>query len=197
MLRMLTVALLTAVLFACTPADSDLDDDTSPDVEDNDTGEGTSGTLPGVSTADFQADVAPLIDDLWWTSESDYLWDVVVLEGAADTLVTAESIKGLVNDVHPHDEDYTDWAELAVEEADWADLFDKGPPEDWWEQSQHDEADRYELLFDYYVENQEDAVTFRIGEDEGGYVGGVVHIYILGTTTDGDIVGIHTISIET
>lgn len=197
MLRTLTVALLTASLLACTPADSDPSNDTSPDVEDNDVNEGTSGTLPGVTTADFQADIAPLIHDLWWTSESDYLWDVVVIEGAADTLITADTLKDLVNDVHPHDEDYADWDDLIVEADDWAEIFDKGPPEDWWSEDQHAEAARYELLFDYYVENQDDAVAFRIGEDMGGYAGVVVHIYILGTTTDGDIVGIHTISIET
>jgi Nuclease A inhibitor-like protein len=116
--------------------------------------------------------------DLLWSSESDYPFEIVTWEQGVDLNPTA-----LFNKLaKPND---------VIETITLADFF--APVltvEDWYEADELALVNRYTDLSHAIESNLSDVRVFRVGEVN-------IAIYIVGKTSDGDIVGLKTQVVET
>ncbi len=116
--------------------------------------------------------------DLVWTSESDYPFEVV--QWHPDTELTPPA---LVKDLQP--------ADRPIETIALTDFFAPAlQTEDWYSKEELATVDRYQKLLSTIASNLSDVQVFRVGEVE-------VEVYIVGKTTDSDLVGLKTQVVET
>lgn len=116
--------------------------------------------------------------DLFWSSESDYPFEVVSWELGVELTPT-----DLFSNIYDTD--------LAIESIPLADLFEPILMiEDWYEDAEIALVDRYTNLLDLINTNLSEVQVFRVGEVE-------IDIYIIGKTPAGDIIGLKTLSVET
>jgi Nuclease A inhibitor-like protein len=116
--------------------------------------------------------------DLSWMSESDYPFEVVTWERGIELKPTA-----LFPEVTSD--------EVAVETVTLTDLFAPAIAiEDWYEAEELAQVDRYKELLHAIESNLTDVRVFRVGEIN-------ITIYVVGKTTDGDLVGLKTQAVET
>lgn len=133
-----------------------------------------------VTTAEIIDRLKTATTDLYWSSESDYPFEIVTWDRGVEMTPTAL----LARSNPDFDLDSTSSSSLA-------DLF--APVltvEDWYEEAELATVDRYQQLLQAIETNLFDLKVFRFGEVE-------VNIYIVGKTVNGDIVGLKTRSVET
>ncbi|MDY6936285.1 MAG: nuclease A inhibitor family protein [Cyanobacteriota bacterium] len=117
------------------------------------------------------------IDGLRWHSESDYPFEVFWWEGGRLTLETLIERTGYQTDT------------IEVLQLDRA--FDRVTQvDDGHDAEQAEEVRRYQNLMALLQETLDEIVVFRLGKIE-------IAIYIVGTTVEGNLAGIHTTAIET
>jgi hypothetical protein len=115
--------------------------------------------------------------DLVWTSESDYPFEVVNWDSTTELTPTA-----LVRDLP---------ANTSIETTTLQDFFAPAlQPEDWYGEEELLTVDRYQKLVDTISTNLADVVVFLVGEIE-------IDVYIVGKTSDRDLVGLKTQVVET
>jgi len=147
------------------------------------------GTPSGQAVADK---LEPAVDGLSHMSESDYPFEVVMVAGAGSTAITESNIKDRIASIYVQRPDEPTLAERDVEAISLSAFFDRYTvPQDYWEPSQHELAPRFEALKDILASDLVDARVYRLG------VSGAIDVYIVGRSSDGHLVGIRTISIET
>jgi Nuclease A inhibitor-like protein len=130
-----------------------------------------------VPTAEILQLFKQVTADLLWSSESDYPFETVTWERGVEMSPTA-----LFSQLEPN---------LPIEQITLADLFDPVlTVEDWYEAEELAQVHRYTELRHAIETNLTAVSVFRIGEVE-------IAIYIVGTTPDGDIVGLKTHVVET
>jgi Nuclease A inhibitor-like protein len=116
--------------------------------------------------------------DLLWMSESDYPFEVITWERGIEMNLTA-----LFPEVNSD--------EISVETVTLTDLFAPAIAiEDWYEAEELAQVDRYKALLQAIESNLTEVQVFRVGEVN-------ITIYIVGKTTDGDLVGLKTQAVET
>ncbi len=133
-----------------------------------------------VTTAEIIDRLKTATTDLYWSSESDYPFEIVTWDRDVEMTPTAL----LARSDPDFDLDSTSSSSLA-------DLF--APMlivEDWYEAAELANVDRYRQLLQTIEANLSDLKVFRFGEVE-------VNIYIVGKTDNGDVIGLKTRSIET
>jgi hypothetical protein len=116
--------------------------------------------------------------DLLWMSESDYPFEIVTWAQSVEMTPT-----GLFSNLAD--------ANLEIETITLTDLF--APVltiEDWYEEEELEQVNRYTDLFHAIDSNLHDVRVFRIGSIE-------IAVYIVGKTPNGDIVGLKTQVVET
>ncbi|WP_373546149.1 nuclease A inhibitor family protein [Chamaesiphon sp.] len=131
-----------------------------------------------VTTAIIIARLKQATLDLLWSSESDYPFEIVTWKQGIEMTPTA-----LFSDI--------DDADRSIESMTLTDLF--APVltvEDWYEAAELKQVDRYTELFHAIESNLAEVQVFRVGEVE-------IAIYIVGKTSDGDILGLKTHVVET
>jgi hypothetical protein len=127
-----------------------------------------------VNTAEIILGLQQATVDLLWVSESEYPFEVVTWDKGIE-LTPLALFK----------------AEGAVESILLTDFF--APAlivEDWYEAEELATVDRYKLLLQLIESTLIDLKVFRIGSIE-------VDVYIVGKTSDSDIVGLKTTIVET
>jgi hypothetical protein len=127
-----------------------------------------------VNTAEIILGLQQATVDLLWVSESEYPFEVVTWDKGIE-LTPLALFK----------------AEGAVESILLTDFF--APAlivEDWYEADELATVDRYKLLLQLIESTLIDLKVFRIGSIE-------VDVYIVGKTSDSDIVGLKTTIVET
>jgi Nuclease A inhibitor-like protein len=127
-----------------------------------------------LNTAEIILGLQQATVDLLWVSESDYPFEVVTWDKGIE-LTPLALFK----------------AEGAIESILLTDFF--APAlivEDWYEADELATVDRYKLLLQLIESNLIDLKVFRIGSIE-------VDVYIVGKTSDSDIVGLKTTIVET
>ncbi|MBA2663999.1 MAG: nuclease A inhibitor family protein [Bradymonadaceae bacterium] len=117
-------------------------------------------------------------DSLWFTSESDFLFDKEYFDGSAQA--SWEGVESaLLQRAQPLEQLSFDafFARLTTEQ-------------EWMEDEQLEDVRRYRELEAVLRSQLKDLRVYRVGEIE-------IHVYILGITDCGDVGGLHTVSIET
>ncbi|PCC67349.1 Nuclease A inhibitor-like protein [Nannocystis exedens] len=180
-------------------------DETTTTTGDETTGDTTTGSTTDETTGgeglgpDAQAAIdalEPVVDGVWWPSESDYPWTVFGLPGAAP--VTVDNLKELVGPLIVVDDGEAPLAEQAIEEKPWEEIFlDMTTPQDWWTDYEIMRAEQYQAIRDTLDAHLVNLKMFRIGEKPGNWLSGAIDMFVIGETADGDLVGIQTVSVET
>jgi Nuclease A inhibitor-like protein len=116
--------------------------------------------------------------DLLWMSESDYPFEVVTWERGIELNPTA-LFPAVTSD------------EIAVETLTLTDFFAPAIAiEDWYAAEELAQVDRYKELLHAIESNLTEVQVFRVGEIK-------ITIYIVGKTSEGDLVGLKTQAVET
>ncbi len=178
---------------------------TSTDTTSTDTGSTGADTEVGTTGADGV--LGPLAMDamdaletavagVTYPSESDYPWVVVGFADAAP--VSEANVKDMIADVYvPHPGEAA-LVDRTIEPRTLAQLIDPLTiPQDWWDDYNKMLAAQYTEIRAVLEAKLVDIQVFRIGELQGNVLQGAVDIYVLGSTADGDVVGMWTVSIET
>jgi hypothetical protein len=135
---------------------------------------------------------------LWFTSESDYPLDIWGLPAPAVPMTTGNA-DDLLAGAYVQRVGTLPLSQRATEASslDW--FFDRyTDPQDWWDPSQLEAAPKWQALRDVFETQLTDVRVYRFGpaSQNGGLLGDI-DVFIVGTTRDGAIVGIRTVSIET
>jgi hypothetical protein len=164
----------------------------------------TAAAPAGDTAAEIAGLLGPAVEGLWHSSEGDYPFEVVIAEGEGGSPLTAENIKERIAGIYVDREGDVPLAEREVEAKTLASFFDHYTvPKDWWEPEHHEQAARYQVIYDLIREHVTDPQVFRIGHRyrSDSYVSpnlsGAIDVYIVGRSSDGHLVGLWTISIET
>jgi Nuclease A inhibitor-like protein len=116
--------------------------------------------------------------NLFWSSESDYPFEIMTWERGTEMTTPALFPDLIMTDPQVETTTLTDFLAPAL------------TTEDWYEEEELATVDRYQDLFQSIETHLTDVRVFRIGECE-------ITIYIVGKTPDGDIIGLKTQSVET
>ena len=152
------------------------------------------------NTEQIAVDLEAAVDGLYFMSESDFPFEVVVVEGAAQEPLTADNIKEAITPVYVNRPEQATLEERFVEVRTLDQFFyNLTTPQPWWDDYYYEQAEWYADLEQVMREEVIGAQYFRLGEqiDDYGYVSGSVDIYLVGASNVGDLVGVWTISIET
>ena len=186
-----------------TPADTDASDatdttDATPPVEtDAPVVDTAPDDAPLPSTAEVQATLEAQVQGLLYLSESESAVDVVVFVGAAQAALTLDTFPDLVAPTW-QDDGFGPLMGRPVELRTLDTFFARlTTPEPWWDDFQRDQQPHWQAIYDALAPLAPQGV-FRVGTGTAGAaVDGHVHVWVLGGTSDGDLVGVHVVSIET
>jgi Nuclease A inhibitor-like protein len=131
-----------------------------------------------VTTAEIIDLLTQATTDLLWSSESDYPFELVTWDRNVEMTPTALFSK-------------LEQPNVSIELITLTDFF--APVlsvEDWYEEEELAQVKRYTDLFHAIESNLADVHVFRVGEVE-------IAVYIVGKTTEGDLVGLKTYVVET
>jgi hypothetical protein len=140
--------------------------------------------------------LAAAVAGVTYPSESDYPWVVVGFADAAP--VSEANVKDVIADVYvPHPGEAA-LVDRTIELRTLAQLMDPlTTPQDWWDDYYKMLGAQYTVIRMVLEAKLVDIQVFRIGEQQGNVLQGAIDIYVLGSTADGDVVGMWTVSIET
>jgi Nuclease A inhibitor-like protein len=131
-----------------------------------------------VTTAEITDLFKQATADLLWSSESDYPFELVTWERGVEMIPTALFSK-------------LEEPNAAIESIALTDFF--APVltvEDWYEEAELAQVERYKQLLHAIESHLADVQVFRVGEVE-------IAIYIVGKTSEGDLIGLKTHAVET
>ena len=129
--------------------------------------DGLTATTPGV----------------WFPSESDYPLDPIVADGAYP--VTSATVADALAAVAPAPLDGLSVEERTVDQA----LGFLVTPEDWWTEYEYERAAQWDAILGV-MDHLEGVQVYRFGTIH-------IEVYVIGGSAEGDLVGFHTVSIET
>ncbi|HMV66533.1 MAG TPA: nuclease A inhibitor family protein [Myxococcota bacterium] len=155
--------------------------------------------LTAVSTADALAELDAATQGLLYLSESDYPLTVFVIENAGLDPVTPQNAKAKLFSAYVQRPGEATLAERAVEQRTIAQWFDPiTVPEDWWDAWYYQQAADWQPLRDIFEQDLMSTTVIRLGESwSPPTLNGAIDVFVLGVTSDGDIVGFRTIAVET
>ncbi len=217
MVRLLVPALL-AVLAACTTAPSADPDARSPDTPQTDAAADAPPTPAAallaapmteplrqaetiahrLPTTGVQAALDAAVQGLLYTSESDYPFGVFVLPGAGTPHVTAYTIKQKVAPFYVQRPQSLPLAQRAVESLTLTALFKPYvEPQDWWGDFEKARAPLFQKLKKIMTSQLSYLHVYRVGPKTPWGLSPDIDVFIVGTTVDGDVIVLWTVSIET
>lgn len=165
--------------------------------EGTDTGGDSTGDCAlGPKAAMTATALEAAVDGVLYSSESDYPWVVETFACAAP--VTEANVKEIIAPVYvPHPGGPT-LEERAIEVRTLAQLFDPlTVPKDWWGDYEFEQAMKYAAIRMVLEDNLTDLIVLRLGEQSGNTLMGAIDVYVFGTTAEGDLVAMWTVSVET
>lgn len=171
----------------------------SPAIEQCGPGDDDTPTPVPNNTEQVMAELAVAVDGLYYLSESDYPFTVVMVEGAATEPLTADNIKEAIAPIYVDRPEQATLEERSVEVWTLEQFFAPlTTPEDWWEDYQYEQLPQYEEMQRILTDEVLNASCFRLGEEDSfGTLFGSIDVYLVGSSTGGDLVGVWTISVET
>jgi DNA uptake protein ComE-like DNA-binding protein len=136
---------------------------------------------PSACLTSFESTVGPLLPQLLFLSESDRPFDLQTWPGKGTTTLTPESFFALLHEP-------ANWSFLTRDPNDYyADLEPSGSGSD------PNAAAQVQTAFGTLT----NVIYISVHQPKGSLNQAEVHVYLVGRTSCGDIVGIHAISIET
>ena len=137
------------------------------------------------------------VDGLWFMSESDYPlvpWSVVGTGPLA-----ADEVKTALASVYVPEPGRPGLDALTVEESTLGWVFDRTTVvQEGWDPSQLEALPQWQAVRDVFEIGLRDPQVFRLGVPNSfGDLTGAIDVFVLGTTSDGVLVGIRTVSVET
>ncbi|MDX9724278.1 MAG: nuclease A inhibitor family protein [Myxococcota bacterium] len=173
--------------------DEDLDEQ---DVEDLDA-QDDEQSLPDSERVAALLEAA--VEGLWWTSESDYPLQVVIIPGAALPAVDVDNLKEKLATIYEARPDSLGLEERVVEHLDLDTLLlPRIEEQEWWDDEEREAAAKLEALRQVLLQELSSATAFRVGPfDEWMGMSGDIDVFMLGASEDGALVGVWTVSIET
>ncbi len=163
--------------------------------------EGTDGDSGSADWLDDEAALSALevaTAGLWYTSESDYPLDVVILADPGVEL-SADNATSTLAPAYSWREGTLSLEERAVDEVSLSSVFDRYTvEEEWWDDAMRADAERWRALRAVFEEQLGTPRAFRLGERaSGGELFRDVDIFVFGRTRSGAWAGFRTVSIET
>jgi len=139
---------------------------------------------------------------LLFPSESDFPLTVFVIPGGGSTPVTADNIKSLLASDYANRPDEPTLDQRVVETWTIPTLFDRFTiPQDWWEDNNRADQPKWQQIRDVYEHGLSKSQVFRLGAQEtvgaNHWLVGSIDVFVVGTSAEGDLVVIETISVET
>jgi hypothetical protein len=156
-------------------------------------------TLPQPQpTAVVKAALDDAAQDLLYTSESDYPFQVLVLPGAGQPHVTAYNVKQKLAPVYVQRPETLPLAQRKVESKTLATLFKPYvQAQDWWGDFEKERAPKFKKLR-HILETQLSYLhVYRVGPKTPWGLSPDIDVFIVGTTADNDLIVLWTVSIET
>jgi hypothetical protein len=127
-----------------------------------------------ITTAEIVTQLERLIIDLYWVSESDCPFQVVIWD--------EKDLNKLLSSTSANEE---------IETISLADFFAPAlVVEDWYEEEELATIDRYKKLLNAIEFHLNNVKVFRVGKIE-------IDVYILGKTATRDVIGLQTQVVET
>jgi hypothetical protein len=150
-------------------------------------------------TADALAALDATSTGLLYLSESDYPLTVFVIEGAGFEPVTALNAKAKLHSAYVARPGEATLAERAVEQRTTARFFDPiTVPQAWWDPDYYLQAAAWQPLRDVFDQELLSTTVIRFGESwSPPDLNGAIDVFVIGITSEGDIVGFRTIAVET
>lgn len=142
---------------------------------------------PYLTTEEAFAKLNEATKGLWWMSESDEVLDVFST-GSPEEL-TRENAASIFEGIYCEDEWSGPIGERGIEVWTLAQAFNR--------YDATDEAVEWRAVRAIFEDELLNPQVYRFGDDQGTYVDGVVHVFVVGTSADGDLVGFYTKSVET
>jgi hypothetical protein len=136
---------------------------------------------------------------LLFLSESEWTPDVLVLRDGAMAWGRLD-VRELLAPVYVAQPDHVPLAERVVETTTLPDLFDRlTEPQAWWSDWELGQQPGWITVRDVFEHHLGAVQVVRLGERDLGYghVGGAVDVYVIGASSDGDLVMVHVVSVET
>lgn len=203
-LILLCACVSTRPVTASTPEDTDLGSVADTDARHTDTG--TADTATAVDTAPTLWTTAQALDTLrvatpglLFLSESEWTPDVVELRDGAMAWGRVD-VRELLAPVYVARPDHAPLAERVVETVELPTLFDRlTVPQPWWTEWEQGQQVGWLTVRDVFEHRLSSVQVVRLGEHDLGYghVGGAVDVYVIGASSDGDLVMLHVVSVET
>ena len=153
----------------------------------------------GFGTDAAEAALAAAVVDLRWRSESDEALEVFVIEDVDS--ISSSDAKAVFAAIYLPRPDEPTLEARDVQQWTIAQAFERYTDvADWWDPVYVDEAPKWQALRDIFEDRLTNATVFRFGTaypPPSVNLGGVIDVYVVGFTADGDLVGFHTLSVET
>lgn len=154
--------------------------------------------------AQVAADLAADVPGLDFMSESDYPLDVVNVAGQGSSPITADNIKDRIASIYVQRDGDVSLADREVEVTTVDDTLDRFTTSfDPNDPASVAAAPQWQKLANDLKAEIVDVQVFRLGHRyrDGSYVSnyldGSIDVYIVGRSSDGALVGVHTVSVET
>lgn len=156
----------------------------------------TERPVLGQEAADLLYALSQDVKGVWWACDYDTPMVPFAVPGLTAASITEANGKQLLTHVAQHD----DWAsDVPLDER----IVDQRTvdalmahlivPEPWWQDEERARAARFQPLYDTFTETLSDGRVIEIGEDGGGgFIYGQIDLFFLGTTSEGDLVGLYT-----
>ncbi len=130
---------------------------------------------------DIPKKIKLLSQDLLWTSESDYPFDIFIWSNQELKEVNTEN---LLQKIHRS-------LDTPVKVIDMEGFFQRATIEkDWYDLEEKEVAKKYQVLVETLKQNLNNIQVYKIGEVE-------IDVYIVGQLKSGDWVGLSTKAVET
>ncbi|MEQ1500921.1 MAG: nuclease A inhibitor family protein [Myxococcota bacterium] len=147
------------------------------------------------STADLQAAFAVSNVDILFPSESDFPLDPVWVAGGFPVDVT--NVKDVLAPIYVQRPEQSSLADRAIEVRTVGEALGfLVTPADWWSDYEVDRAADWTAILDV-IDHLDQPMVYRFGDSHGTWLGGAIDVYVIGGSAEGDLVGFHTISVET
>lgn len=162
------------------------------------TEEGLALTAAAQPTAVVKAALEAVVPGLLYTSESDYPFQILVLPSASKPMTTKLNIQNKLAPVYVLRPETMPLAQRSVETLTLAALFKNYiHRQDWWEDNNRADQPKFQKLYDILRFQLAHVHVYRVGPKTPWGLQPDIDIFIEGTTADGDLIVLWTVSIET
>ena len=149
-------------------------------------------------TAALKLALEAAVQGLWYTSESDYPFQVFALPGGGTPHATAWNIRDKVAPIYVPRPDTLPLAQRKVESVSLTTLLKNYvTPQDWWGDAEKARAPAFQKFKKLLTSQLTYLHVYRVGPKTPWGLSPDIDVFIVGTTAAGDLIVVWTVAIET